>query len=222
MSKIIAIEGIDGAGKSLQSDMLYKELKNDYNVTLYNFPFYDRFFGSEIGAALNPKIDTAVIEPKSMALWYAMDRWQCLKDIDKCDVIIANRYTLSNMAYQSARAKSREQYNMIDWIFELEHRILNIPIPDIYVVLDMDVNSAFRNNLSKSQRSYMSKIDLDIYERDRSFLQNVSHIYKKLADKYDNIVVLSCDECEDDKLDLMTPERIHKSILNILHINDII
>jgi len=51
MTKIIAFEGIDGTGKTVQLQRQYERLTNERGlfVKTISFPKYDSFFGKEVG-----------------------------------------------------------------------------------------------------------------------------------------------------------------------------
>ena len=56
MTKIIAFEGIDGTGKSVQMERLCEALKaRGLSVLEISFPMYDTFFGEMIGRYLSAK-----------------------------------------------------------------------------------------------------------------------------------------------------------------------
>ena len=71
------------------------------------FPAYDSFFGKEIGYLLSGAegVTADQVDHKSMALWFALDRFEAMRDyVDgEADVLLINRYVLSNAVYQSIR-----------------------------------------------------------------------------------------------------------------------
>ena len=76
MRKVIAFEGIDGSGKTVQFNILKDYLCNmGYDVDCKEFPVYESFFGSIIGDLLSGKNSTnaGTLDPMSMALWFAME-----------------------------------------------------------------------------------------------------------------------------------------------------
>ena len=105
MTKIIAFEGIDGTGKTVQLQRLYERLIADgrYHVQTLSFPMYDTFFGAECGRLLSGSggVRANEVDGKSMALWYALDRFEAFRDLDYsgADVLLINRYILSNAVY---------------------------------------------------------------------------------------------------------------------------
>ena len=69
MTKIIAFEGIDGTGKTVQMKCLSDYLKSlGKTVKEYSFPMYDSFFGSIVGQYLTAKdgIAANTVDGKSM------------------------------------------------------------------------------------------------------------------------------------------------------------
>ncbi len=175
--KIIAIEGIDGSGKNLQVDMLYERLALlGKKCEKLSFPKYDGFFGKEIGTMLkgDDSINAESIKGKSMALWYALDRWEVFKQVDltKLDVLLLNRYTLSNVIYQGIEANE----DFEQWVFDLEHNILGLPQPDIYIILDVNQEMSKINVAKKGFREYVGS-EPDIYEKKCDFMAKVRGKY---------------------------------------------
>lgn len=143
MTKIIAVEGIDGAGKSVQGIKLYDYfLSRDKNVWYMEFPMYDvNYAGNRLHYYLNgtfPKPDAM-----SMALWYAIDRVEAIHQmangLDNYDYVIFNRWTLSSMVYQENP----------QWVYYLEKDLLGLPTPDLYLIFDIDPKIAMQRKLKQ-------------------------------------------------------------------------
>ncbi|QAZ68669.1 dTMP kinase [Solidesulfovibrio carbinolicus] len=195
MTKIICLEGIDGAGKTTQTKMLCEYLEGrGHKVGSLSFPVYDSFFGVEIGRRLaDVKKEIGAIEPKSMALWYALDRWEAMATNRHLwhppyDFLILNRFTLSTIVYQSLRAN--DTLLMPAWVAELEHEHLKIPMPDLYIVFDVSVAVSSSNVTKKGQRDYIEESH-DIYERDKSLLERAREFYIQLSNESSNIELVN-------------------------------
>jgi dTMP kinase len=174
---LVAIEGVDGAGKTTQAELLRASVAAaGRGVKLRSFPAYDSFIGREIREMLR---SSAPLDARSAALWFAVDRRQALeRDPLAADVEICNRYTLSNAVYQAARAPEDE--TVFDWVLELE-RELGIPVPDLTFVLDVTPALVAERTRARAE--------LDAYERQRDLQDRVRAAYLAAAD----VVVISCD-----------------------------
>lgn len=192
----VAFEGIDGSGKGVQLKVLEEKLKNEGKKTaVVDFPQYESFFGYEIGKLLSGKYEARAdrLDPKSMSLWYAMDRWQAFSkaDYSEYDYVLLNRSTLSNAVYQVLRAHDDEKEEMLRWIEKLEFEILGIPKPDIILVFDVPVKRSRENVARKGHRDYVGE-DADVYEKNLYFLEKVRNGYVDAAEKFDNARKISC------------------------------
>lgn len=209
-TKIIAIEGIDGSGKTEQTNLLKNLLEEqNYKVLVLSFPVYESFFGKEIGHLLSGvgKIDANSVDSRSMSLWYALDRYSAINKINfnSFDYVIFNRYTLSSAVYQSVRNNDDE---IIDWIFNLENSELNLPIPDLYLVLDVNVNQSHSNISKKGERIYLES-EKDVYEKSDFLLENARRKYIDISKEYVNVDVVNCNNVSGD---LKSIPAIHKII----------
>lgn len=210
--KIIGIEGIDGSGKSLQHRLLIDKLLTwGYRCTGMSFPIYDSFLGREIGYMLSGKEEVRAdrIDPKSMALWYAADRMVQLKNFCQADwdILVLNRYTLSNAVYQSIRYGG-DRYIFARWVYELEHLHLGLPTPDMYFVMDVDPDISTGNVEKKGHRDYVGK-GADVYEQSGSMMAMARSLYKELGSNYENIRIIDCMSGHQMK----TPDAIHQMLM---------
>lgn len=147
--KIIAIEGIDGAGKTFASNVIYEILAKQFNTVLLDFPRYNTQFGEQIGKYLSGNLTRP--DKWSFALWYALDRFEALKALPECDFLVCNRFTFSSMAFMGI-----EYWNFIE---QLENKTLGIPVPDKYYILDVDIYAAHKRNMQKKDRGYINGLD---------------------------------------------------------------
>jgi dTMP kinase len=196
---LLAVEGLDGAGKTTQVALLASALST---VEVVSFPRYEWFVGREIRQMLDVSrgVSAQDVDPRSMALWYATDRAQWARDRKPHSdgVVLLNRYTLSNAVYQSARSDDPE---LFDWILRLEFEELDLPRPDATVVLDVPPEV--------SQRRVAHREDSagDVYERSADLLTRVRDGYLSAASRLPNVVVVSA---------VGPPQAVHERVLESL------
>ena len=225
---VIALEGIDGSGKGVQFKLLRSELEESgYKVGVLDFPCYDSFFGKEIGKLLSGEdgVDALKLDPKSMSLWYAMDRKAAFDrfNASEYDVVLLNRSTMANAAYQGSRVqfealrrgedpgKALKEY--IDWLFTLEFSELGIPRPDIFIVFDIPVSTSRRNVAKKGRREYIGGDRADVYEKDTLLLETVRKGYITCAEMFDDVQVLVC---ADGSGEMLPVEEINARVISLI------
>ncbi len=197
MTKIIAIEGIDGSGKTMQFRKLLQFLKDRGNtVVTKEYPVYDgSFFGEEVGRYLSGSggVRADSVDGKSMALWYALDRWEDMRSyIDgEADYMLINRYVLSNAVYQSVRDIDLGKPDIADWVFELEYEHFHLPKADIFLFYDVAPRQAEHNVSKKGFRGYVGE-GKDVYEESHGIQRRAREKYLEIADRRDDIMVLPC------------------------------
>ena len=194
---LIAIEGLDGAGKATQVSLLATALST---VDVVSFPRYGMFFGRHIRLLLDGagEVSAETVDPRSMALWYALDRVQWARDRKPADgVVLLNRYTLSNAVYQSARSGDPA---LFDWVLRLEFDELELPRPDVTVVLDVPPEVSAERVAGRGDGD-------DVYERSAGLLARVRDGYLAAASRLPNVVVVSA---------AAPPSVVHAEVLTAL------
>lgn len=187
--KFIVIEGLDGSGKSTQVALLQKKLLSLSIPSEYiHFPRTDNespYFGDLIGAFLRGELGSLdQVHPYLVALLFAGDRKNAAQFIENQlnsgTWIVADRYVLSNIAYQGAKCKTTvESESLARWILKLEYDYFAIPKPDINIFLKVP-DQFSKNNITSRQsaadRDYLNGVD-DIHEIDFSFQNKVAQMY---------------------------------------------
>ena len=143
--KLFVIEGIDGAGKSTQINLLKRYFSGKgYNCEYLHFPRTDEpFFGELIARFLRGEFGSLdEVNPWLVAMLYAGDRKDAGRLIGewlaKGSVVLLDRYTYSNIAYQCAKLDDNtEKERLMKWILDLEFNHFGIPRPDINIFLDV-------------------------------------------------------------------------------------
>ena len=195
-TKIIAFEGIDGTGKSVQMKELQTRLEQrGLTVGVLSFPDYDSFFGGCVGRYLTKKdgVSASDVDQRSMALWFAMDRWAAFRDFNysRFDVLLINRYVLSNAVYQSIRDRDVDQPDILNFVLELEHEQLKLPRPDLYLILDVDLSAAQSNVSKKGYRDYVGD-EKDEYEKQDAIQIRARAKYLSYGERLPNVQVIPC------------------------------
>ncbi|WP_296877920.1 dTMP kinase [uncultured Methanobrevibacter sp.] len=156
----IVFEGIDGAGKSTQIQMLKEWLEaNGFRVDTLVEPT-DSEVGKLIRKILQRPDATSERLLKSLALLFAADRMLIMDRLeDESKIIISDRSFISSLAYQKP----------VDWV-EVINRYAKKP--DLIILLDLDVIKSVARTSGK-----------DTFE-DEEFLTGVRQNYLKLAEEY--------------------------------------
>jgi dTMP kinase len=221
--KFFVIEGVDGAGKSTQIKLLTDFfLKKGYSCEYMHFPRTENpYFGELIARFLRGEFGSLNdVDPYLVAMLYAGDRKDAAATINSWlnegKVVILDRYTYSNIAYQCAKlAKTEDQDKLMRWILSLEFSHFAIPKPDLNIFLD--VPFAFtEKNLSKTRtgddRNYLNGTR-DIHEESMVFQGKVRDIYLKVSVKDDRLAVI---DCSNNKGMMLSPPEIFTLIMQVL------
>ena len=217
--KFIVIEGSDGIGKKTQADLIIKMFRRvGRQVVFYDFPQYERsFFGQMVGDYLNEKFgDVNESDPYLISLLYAGDRFEAAEhirhDLNGGKIVICNRYTQSNMAFQTAKLKNEKaKKEFLEWLEELEFGIYNIPKPDMVIYLYAPHEISQKMVDKKKSRSYTNK-KRDIHERNSEFLALVEKEYLSLAKNNPEWRTIICTEGER----LLPPDEISKKVFDAI------
>ena len=179
---LIAIEGIDGAGKTTQSVILERRLKEEgYPVVRLHEPTEGRW-GQKIKELA--KNGRHKISPEAELEFFYLDR---LEDVEKNikpalrekKVVIMDRYYFSSVAYQGARGLDP------DLIEKKNEEIA--PIPNITIILDIEPEVALRRIRHKRNTTP------NHFERKR-YLELVRKIFLKQFSNRPNVVIIDGDD----------------------------
>lgn len=189
----LVIEGTDGSGKGTQFKLLVDRLVAEgYSVETFDFPQYDNPSSYFVRQYLNGEYGSAEeVGPYTGSIFYALDRYEAAPKIrqalEQGKVVIANRFTGSNMAHQGTKFDASEERNgYFLWLEAIEFKMLGIPRPDLSLVLRVPAKIAQALVDQKESRSYTSK-KRDLHEAD------IHHLEKSVA-VYDDLCRLFPDE----------------------------
>lgn len=195
---LVALEGIDGAGKGTQAARLLRRARVEgYAAELLSYPRYDSgFFGAAIGEFLNGRFGALdEVHPFLAALLFASDRFESLERLRRLiaenDLVILDRYVASNMAHQGAKVPPDERAALIHRIEAMEFDVFRMPWPRAVLLFDLPAETAQTLIAKKSPRSYTDEV-ADIHEADRDYLAHVRETYQLLAARNPVWHTISC------------------------------
>lgn len=213
----IMIEGTDGSGKSLQTELLVKHLKaQGKEVEQISFPQYGEKSAGLVEAYLNGEFGSAAeVGPYRASIFYAVDRFAAANKIknwlNEGKVVIANRYVASNMGHQGGKIKDEaERKKYFDWNYNLEYNILGIPRPEVNLILHVTPEISQQLVDKKGVREYLHGKKRDIHEDDIGHLADAEKSYLSIAKLYPEFKLVECVENGQ----ILPPEQIHDIIWN--------
>ena len=156
---LVALEGVDGAGKATQLELVSGLLRQaGLSIEVISFPRYQQgLFGDSVARFLNGGFgDPGAVPPHFPALLFACDRLEhrreLLEQLERSDVVLADRYVASNAAYQAARLEGEERAAFLAWLLRVEYEVFELPQPALQVYLRVEVGTAQRLVAGKKQR----------------------------------------------------------------------
>ncbi|MCS7144304.1 MAG: dTMP kinase [Archaeoglobaceae archaeon] len=188
---LIAIEGIDGSGKSVIANELVKFLSSlGHDAILLKEPS-DSIYGQKIKKAEER------LPPEEELRLFLLDRELDVKErilpaLEKGKIVVMDRYYYSNVAYQSVRGIEAKK------ILELNEKIA--PKPDLVIILDLSAESAIKRILLRGK--------LTVFES-KEDLEKVRENFLKMADEK-SIVINAEKPLEDVKKEVF--EIVKKSL----------
>ena len=195
----IMIEGTDGSGKSLQTELLVEHLKKEgKEVEQISFPQYGEKSAGLVESYLNGEFGTAAeVGPYRASVLYAVDRFAASEKIKKWlkmgKIVIANRYVASNMGHQGGKIKDLlERKKYFEWNYNLEYNILGIPRPDVNLILHVTPEISQQLVDKKDEREYLHGKKRDIHEDDLNHLKDAEEAYLNIAEIYPEFKVIEC------------------------------
>ena len=214
--KFIVIEGLDGSGKATQTEILRKVFEErGEKVRKLTFPDYNNessalvkmYLGGEFGDKPSD------VNAYAAAAFYTVDRiaiylkfWK--EDYENGTVIIADRYSTSNIIYQMSKLPEDEWDSYIEFQEDFEYNKIKVPKPDKIIYLDVEPDVS-QKLLSGRYSGDESKKDL--HEKNVSFLLECRKSALYAAEKL-GWVRISCTENGG----MRSIEDISKDILKVV------
>ncbi|MBR3149441.1 MAG: deoxynucleoside kinase [Eubacterium sp.] len=216
MSKLIIIEGLDGSGKSTQTELLEKHLSDTgVNYKKIKLPDYDSKSSTLVKMYLDGEFGKYADDVNAYAAgaFYAVDRFASYKlnwknDYDNGTVILADRYATSNSIYQMEKLDKSEWDAYLEWSEDFEYSKIGIPKPDLVIYLDVPVEISQKLMTHRYSGDENKK---DVHEADVSFLQSCRKSALYTAEKQGWSII----HCTDGN-NLLPIDTIHKMICDLV------
>lgn len=184
----IAIEGVDGSGKATQVAKLKESLESaGYTVELVDFPRYNHESAYYVKQYLAGNYGTAEeLGPFTPSLFYSLDRYDASAKIKKAleqnKIVIADRFTGSNMAHQGQKFNNIEEKKRYwNWIEKLEFEMLGIPRPNLNLVLTIPTEVSLNLIKNRAQKD-ATRASADIHEADDDHIRRALDSFIELID----------------------------------------
>lgn len=215
MGKLFVIDGTDGSGKQTQFNKLKERLdkeKVEYKVA--SFPNYDSPSSSLVKMYLSGEFgeNAKDVSPYIASTFYAADRYATYKTTlekfyNEGGIILADRYTTSNMIHQAGKIQDQEEREkFLKWLWDFEFNLYGIPVPTKTFFLNMPTEYALKL-IRERENKFTHTKEKDIHERDEQHLKDSYNSAVSLVDKY-NWKEIKC--IENGKI--RTIDEIHEEI----------
>ena len=213
--KLFVIDGTDGSGKQTQLQKLKERFaKERIEYKAVSFPNYDSPSSSLVKMYLAGEFgsDSQAISPYIASTFFAVDRYATFKKdyenyYNNGGIILADRYTTSNMVHQAGKIKDdEEREKFLNWLWDFEFNLYGLPIPTEVFFLNMPTEYALK--LMENRKNKITKEEKkDIHERNPEHMKDAYNEACKLSKKY-NWKEIKC--VKDGKI--RTIEDIHEEI----------
>lgn len=217
--KLIIIEsGSDASGKATQSEELLKKLTADgYNVRKVEYPNYKSESSTLVKMYLRGDFGKSAddVDAYIASTFFTADRYASFKTeweefYRSGGIVIADRYTTSNMVHQASKMEIEDRDKYLDWLEDYEYNLFKIPRPDEVIFLNVPVDYSIKL-MENRKNKFTGEEEKDIHESDKNYLRKTYKNSLYIADKYNWKIV----ECVENN-QLRTIEDISDEIYNIV------
>lgn len=217
--KLITIEsGSDASGKATQVKKLYDRLlKEGYNIRKVEYPNYKSESSALVKMYLNGEFgkNPNDINPYVASTFFAVDRFASYRKewedfYLNGGIILADRYTTSNMVHQAVKLKDRDKDNFLEWLWKFEFEMYKLPIPDSVIFLNMPPKYS-RQLMEERMNKFTGNQEKDIHESNLSYLEECYDNALYISKKY-NWINVDCIYNEE----LKSIDEIHEEIYSII------
>ena len=221
--KLIIIEsGSDASGKATQSEELLKKLTADgYNVRKVEYPNYKSESSTLVKMYLRGDFGKHAddVDAYIASTFFTADRYASFKTeweefYRSGGIVIADRYTTSNMVHQASKMEIEERDKYLDWLEDYEYNLFKIPRPDEVIFLNVPVDYSIKL-MENRKNKFTGEEEKDIHESDKNYLRKTYNNSLYIADKY-NWKRVECVENEQLRTIEDISGEIYEIVKNIL------
>lgn len=215
MGTLIILEGGDGSGKATQTKVLQERLiKEGYAVKTVTFPNYDSQSSALVKMYLAGEFGTKPedVNPFVASAFYAVDRFASFRTEWETfyrdgGIILADRYTTSNMVHQMVKYESPvERANFLDWLTDFEFNKFGLPVPDLVCLLDVPMSITEKLMAHRTHKT--GGATGDIHEQNREYLYRCHSAYEELIQRF----AWQRIDCAKQNGEMRTIEDIHEDV----------
>jgi dTMP kinase len=215
----IAIEGLDGAGKSTQVALLQQHVeRGGRRCKCLHFPRMEsKPWGEMIASFLRGDFGKVEeVNPYLAALLYAEDRHAAAAEVSGWlrdgYFVIVDRYVYSNVAFQCAKQpEPAARARLREWILQLEYGHFGIPAPERYLFLDVPFSftqAKLSQQRTGDDRRYLNG-KADIHESSLDLQRSVRSVYLEQPPLDPSFRAISCCSAQGE---MLQPEETFEKI----------
>ena len=213
--KLFVIDGTDGSGKQTQLKKLKERFeKENIEYKSVSFPNYESPSSSLVKMYLEGEFgtDSQAISPYIASTFFAADRYATFKRYYESyykngGIILADRYTTSNMVHQAGKiTDDKEREKFLNWLWDFEFNLYGLPVPTKVIFLNMPTEYAQKLMINRENK-ITHKNKKDIHESNINHLKTAYNEACKLVKKYNWIEI----QCVENKK-IKTIDEIHEEV----------
>jgi dTMP kinase len=184
----LVIEGMDGSGKSTQSQLLFDYLKNKKYDVILTFEPTDEKIGKMLTEFYLKKVDMPIVD----AFLFSADREEHLKTVvipalNQGKIVISDRYYHSTFSYQATQGLD------LSWLIDMNKFFMK---PDLTIIVDSSPERCIERIEIDKKRKIEDRVKFEKIE----FLKKLRNNYLKLPGtlKDEKIIVINGDRSREE------------------------